>query len=116
MIAAPLTASLLADWGADVVKVERPKYGDHVRYFGAQHDGQGLYWKTLARNKRSVALDFRVPAGKELFKRWLPTFDVLIENFRPGTLERWGLDPDELRRINPDLVILRLTAFGQDGP
>jgi len=116
MIAAPLVASLLADWGADVVKVERPGYGDHVRHFGAQHDGEGLYWKTLARNKRSVALDLRTPAGQQLFRRWVTRFDVLIENFRPGTLERWGLDPAELRRIAPRLVILRLTAFGQEGP
>jgi crotonobetainyl-CoA:carnitine CoA-transferase CaiB-like acyl-CoA transferase len=116
MIAAPLTASLLADWGAEVVKVERPRYGDHVRHFGAQAHGEGLYWKTLARNKRSVALDLRTQAGQAIFRRWLPKFDVLVENFRPGTLERWGLDPAELRQIAPQLVILRLTAFGQDGP
>jgi crotonobetainyl-CoA:carnitine CoA-transferase CaiB-like acyl-CoA transferase len=116
MIAAPLTASLLADWGAEVVKVERPTYGDHVRHFGAQQSGQGLYWKTLARNKSSVALDLRTPRGQDIFKRWLPKFDVLIENFRPGTLERWGLDPGQLRAIAPNLVILRLTAFGQEGP
>jgi crotonobetainyl-CoA:carnitine CoA-transferase CaiB-like acyl-CoA transferase len=116
MIAAPLTASLLADWGAEVVKIERPRYGDHVRHFGAQAKGEGLYWKTLARNKRSVALDLRTGAGQAIFRRWLPQFNVLIENFRPGTLERWGLDPTELRKLAPGLVIMRLTAFGQDGP
>ncbi|WKN50298.1 CaiB/BaiF CoA-transferase family protein [Nocardioides sp. Arc9.136] len=116
MIAAPLTATLLADYGADVVKVEMPGPGDHVRRFGAQKDGQGLYWKALSRGKRSVSLDLRRPEGKELLRRWIGQFDVLVENFRPGTLERWDLAPDDLRAINPRLVVLRVTAYGQDGP
>jgi crotonobetainyl-CoA:carnitine CoA-transferase CaiB-like acyl-CoA transferase len=116
MIAAPTTAATLADFGAEVVKVERPGTGDPVRRYGPQKNGQGLYWKALARNKRSVALDLHVPAAQELLVRWLPRFDVVIENFRPGTLERWNLAPERLLAVAPHLVVLRVTAFGQDGP
>ncbi len=116
MIAAPLAASLLSDYGAQVVKVERPGAGDYVRKFGAQKKNEGLYWKTLGRNKRSVALDLHHLEAQNLLKRWIPKFDVLIENFRPGTLERWNLSPDELFSMAPHLVILRVTAFGQYGP
>jgi len=116
MIAAPLTASLLADYGADVVKVERPGVGDHVRRFGAQKDGEGLYWKTLSRNKRSVALDLHHPEAQSLMRLWVPQFDILIENYRPGTLERWELAPSALRHVSPRLVVLRVTAYGQAGP
>jgi crotonobetainyl-CoA:carnitine CoA-transferase CaiB-like acyl-CoA transferase len=116
MIAAPTTAATLADFGAEVVKLERPGVGDPVRRYGPQKNGQGLYWKALARNKRSVALDLHVPAAQELLVRWLPRFDVVIENFRPGTLERWNLAPERLLAVAPHVVILRVTAFGQDGP
>jgi crotonobetainyl-CoA:carnitine CoA-transferase CaiB-like acyl-CoA transferase len=116
MIAAPLTASLLADYGADVVKVERPGTGDFVRRFGAQKDGEGLYWKTLGRNKKSVALDLHSTEAQALMRRWIPQFDVVIENFRPGTLERWGLAPSELRQQSAGLIVLRVTAYGQAGP
>lgn len=116
MIAAPTTATILGDYGADVVKVEMPGTGDFVRRFGRQKDGQGLYWKALSRGKRSVALDLRRPEGRDLVLRWVEQFDVLIENFRPGTLERWGLAPADLRAANPRLVVLRVTAYGQDGP
>lgn len=116
MIAAPYTASILADYGAEVVKVEVPGTGDSVRRFGAQHRGQGLYWKALSRGKLSVELDLRYPATQDVVRRWIEQFDVVVENFRPGTLERWGLGPVELRAINPRLVVLRVTAYGQDGP
>jgi len=116
MIAAPLAATMLGDWGADVVKVEQPGTGDHLRRFGAQRLGIGLYWKALGRGKRSVALDLHRPEAQALLRRWVPSFDVLIENFRPGTLERWKLDPHDLLEATPGLVILRMTAFGQDGP
>jgi crotonobetainyl-CoA:carnitine CoA-transferase CaiB-like acyl-CoA transferase len=116
MIAAPTTAATLADFGAEIIKLERPGIGDTVRRFGAQRNGQGLYWKALARNKKSVALDFHTPKAQELLLSWLPSFDILIENFRPGTLERWNLSPDRLLQAAPHLVILRLTAFGQEGP
>jgi crotonobetainyl-CoA:carnitine CoA-transferase CaiB-like acyl-CoA transferase len=116
MIAAPLTASILGDYGAQVIKVELPGPGDTVRKMGVQRGGTGLYWRTLARNKESVALDLRKPAAQDLLLRWLPSFDVLIENFRPGTLDRYGLPAERLRAANPKLVIFRMTAFGQDGP
>ena len=116
MIAAPSTAAMLGDFGAEVVKLERPGSGDHVRRYGAQKNGIGLYWKALGRNKKSVALDLHVPAVQALLLRWLPQFDIFIENFRPGTLERWNLGPERLLGAAPQLVILRVTAFGQDGP
>lgn len=116
MIAAPTTASLLADYGADVIKLEQPGSGDHGRRYGAAKNGVGVYWKSLARNKRSVALDLHDAEIVALLLRWLPRFDVLIENFRPGTLEKWGLGPDVLLAAAPHLVVLRVTAFGQQGP
>ena len=116
MIAAPTTAAMLADFGAEVVKVERPGSGDHVRRYGAQKNGVGLYWKALGRNKHSVALDLHGARAQELVLRWLPQFDVFVENFRPGTLERWNLGPERLHATAPQLVILRMTAFGQHGP
>jgi len=116
MIAAPLAATLLGDWGADVVKLEQPGAGDHLRHFGAQRLGEGLYWKTLGRGKRSVGLDLHEPGAQALLRRWAPSFDVIVENFRPGTLERWNLDPQALVEQTPRLIVLRTTAFGQDGP
>ena len=116
MIAAPGTAAMLADFGADVVKLEKPGSGDHSRRYGARKNGIGLYWKALGRNKKSVALDLHAPAAQELLLRWLPQFDIFIENFRPGTLERWNLGPERLLAAAPHLVVLRMTAFGQTGP
>jgi crotonobetainyl-CoA:carnitine CoA-transferase CaiB-like acyl-CoA transferase len=116
MIAAPTTAAMLADFGAEVVKLERPGAGDAVRRYGPQHEGIGLYWKALGRNKRSVALDLHAPEAQALLLRWLPRFDVFVENFRPGTLERWNLAPERMLEVAPHLVVLRMTAFGQDGP
>jgi crotonobetainyl-CoA:carnitine CoA-transferase CaiB-like acyl-CoA transferase len=116
MIAAPTAAATLADFGADVVKIERPGPGDHSRRYGAQKDGIGLYAKALGRNKRSVALDLHHADAQALLLRWLPSFDIFIENFRPGTLEKWGLGPERLHAAAPGLVVLRMTAFGQDGP
>lgn len=116
IIAAPLTATLLADYGADVLKLEMPGQGDGLRSFPPFKDGKPLWWKAANRNKKFATLDLRTPDGLALFKQMLPRFDVLIENFRPGTLDRWGLSKDVLWSIQPRLVILRATAFGQDGP
>lgn len=116
IVAAPFAATLLADYGADVLKIEMPGQGDGVRAFPPFKDGKPLWWKTVNRNKKFATLDLRKPEGVELFKRMLPHFDVLIENFRPGTLDRWGLSKEVLWQIQPRLVILRATAFGQDGP
>lgn len=116
MIAAPIVSSLLADYGAEVVKIERPGTGDHVRNFGYQADGQGLYWKTLSRGKKSVALDLHLPEVQQLVRDWVPQFDILVENFRPGTLDRWNLAPTRLRQLAPRLILLQVTAYGQQGP
>ena len=116
IVAAPLTATLLADYGADVVKVELPGAGDGLRGFPPFKDGKGLWWKVANRGKRFITLDLRTPEGRDMLLGMLPEFDVLIENFRPGTLDRWGLDRETLWGANKGLVILHTTAFGQDGP
>ncbi|MEU8799951.1 CoA transferase [Spirillospora sp. NPDC048819] len=115
LFAGPLAATLLADFGAEVIKIEHPR-GDPVRGHGAQRDGVGLWWKMLGRGKKAVTLYLGSPEGQELFRRLAADADVVIENFRPGTLERWGLGPDELRKTNPGLVVARVTGFGQTGP
>ena len=115
LFAGPLAATLLGDFGAEVVKIEHPK-GDPVRSHGAQRDGVGLWWKMLGRNKKAMTLYLGSPEGQQLFRRLVADADVVIENFRPGTLERWGLGYDELKEINPRLVLARVTGFGQTGP
>lgn len=116
MISGPTAGRLFADFGADVVKVERPEAGDHLRHFGPQADGHGVWWKYLARNKRSVTLDLATPDGATVFADLVSEADLLVENFRPGTLERWGVGPETLRETNPGLVVLRVSGFGQTGP
>ncbi|WP_067857298.1 CaiB/BaiF CoA transferase family protein [Nocardia shimofusensis] len=115
LFAGPLAATLLGDFGAEVVKIEHPR-GDPVRSHGAQRAGVGLWWKMLGRNKRSVTLYLGSEQGQEIFRRMVAEADVVIENFRPGTLERWGLGYEELGAINPGLVLARVTGFGQIGP
>ncbi len=116
LFAGPLAATFLGDFGADVIKVEHPRRPDAARGHGPAKDGVNLWWKTLGRNKSTVTLDLGKPQGAELLLALAAQADVLIENFRPGTLERWGLGPDELHAVNPSLVIARVTAFGQFGP
>ncbi len=114
--AAPFGASILADFGADVIKVELPKVGDNLRRMGTFYQGTSLWWLADNRNKRAITLDLRKPRGKELFKRLVAVSDVVIENFRPGTLEEWGLGYDDLKLVNPQIILARLTGFGQSGP
>lgn len=116
MLAAPLAGTMLADHGADVIKIELPGRGDEMRSWGYQKDGKGLYWKLISRNKRLVTLDLRTNEGREAFLSLLGDADVLMVNFRPGTLERWGLGDDVLRQAKPDLIVLRVSGFGQTGP
>jgi crotonobetainyl-CoA:carnitine CoA-transferase CaiB-like acyl-CoA transferase len=116
ILAGPLCCQILGDFGAEVIKVEHPVYGDSLRGHGVQVDGVPLWWKEVARNKRTVGLNLGDPAGADLLCRLAQGADVLVENFRPGTLERWGIGPEELHRRNPGLVVLRLTGFGQNGP
>ncbi|WP_328519709.1 CaiB/BaiF CoA transferase family protein [Kribbella sp. NBC_00359] len=114
LFAGPLAATFLGDFGADVTKIEHPSRPDAARTHGASKDGVGLWFKTLGRNKRLATLD--LSRGREVFLELVRSHDVLVENFRPGTLERWGLGPDVLLEANPRLVIARVTAFGQVGP
>ncbi len=117
VIAAPFCATLLAEFGADVLKIEHPLGGDVLRRFGTPSArGDTLTWLSESRNKRSVTLDIRKPEGVELFKRLVAETDVVCENFRTGTLEKWGVGWDVLREINPRLVMLRVTGYGQTGP
>ena len=116
ILAAPSCATLLADYGADVVKLELPGAGDGARDFPPFKDGKSLWWKAINRNKKFITLDLRQPEGLALFKRMIAGFDVLVENFRPGTLDRWGLTREVLWELQPRLVILRATGFGQTGP
>ena len=116
VIAGPFAAGMLGDFGADVLKVELPGSGDPCRAIPPHKDGKPLIWKVTNRNKKAVTLDLRKPEGVALFKRLVPRFDVLIENYRPGTLDKWGLDKKILWELAPKLTILRLTGFGQTGP
>lgn len=116
LFAGPSAAMMLGDFGADVIKIEHPRRGDPARGHGASVDGVGLWWKTLSRNKRAAAVDLSQPDGQRVLRRLAERSDVLIENFRPGTLERWDLDPAGLLELNPRLIVARMTGFGQVGP
>ena len=116
MIAGPFAGRILADLGAEVIKVEAPGNGDPLRDWKHLHDGTSLWWRVQSRNKRVVTADLRRPEGQALVRALVDKSDVLLENFRPGTLERWGLDPAALRAERPELVIVRVSGFGQTGP
>jgi len=113
--AAPISAMLLGDFGAEVIKVEHPR-GDPARTHGWNREGHGLWWKVISRNKRTMTLNLGRPEGQDILRRLMADADVLVENFRPGVMEKWGLGPDQLLDVNPRLVMLRVTGFGQDGP
>lgn len=115
LLAAPMIATILGDFGADVIKVEHPK-GDSLRQWGGTKQEASLWWKLLARNKKSITLNLSTQKGQALFKRLVRQVDILTENFRPGTLERWGLGYEELAKINPRLIMVRVTGYGQTGP
>lgn len=116
VVAAPFGATLCADHGADVVKLELPDGSDALRSLQPVKEGVPLWWKVANRGKRGITLDVRKPRGRELFLQMLPSFDVLVENFRTGTMDKWGLDIETLHRANPRLIVVRLTGFGQTGP
>ncbi|WP_026402793.1 CaiB/BaiF CoA transferase family protein [Actinomadura rifamycini] len=117
LLAGPFCGQLLGDFGAEVIKIEPPGAGDPMREWGREKPhGKSLWWPILARNKKSVTLNLRTSEGQALARRVIAQADVLVENFRPGTLERWGLSPDELRAENPRLIVTRVTGYGQDGP
>ena len=116
IVAGPSTGKYLADFGAEVIKVEHPTTGDTTRNMGFKDSGVALWWKLIGRNKKPVTLNLSHPKGQDLARRLCADADVLIESFRPGTLERWGLGPEVLEGINPRLVVLRISGFGQTGP
>ena len=116
LIAGPFAGKTLGEFGADVVKIEPPGAGDPLRNWRLIKNGTSVWWQVQSRNKRSVAIDLRAPDGQQLARQLIAEADVLIENFRPGTLEGWGLSPDELHALNPGLVILRISGYGQTGP
>lgn len=117
LLAGPFVGRILGDFGAEIIKVEAPQRGDTLRDWGTAHvDGRGLWWPIQSRNKKLITLNLRVAAGQALLKRLIAEADVLVENFRPGTLEKWHLSPDELWEVNPGLVIARVSGYGQTGP
>jgi formyl-CoA transferase len=115
-IAAPTAGRLLADFGAEVIKVERPGTGDELRNWRLHKGNTSMLYRTLNRNKKSVVLDLRTDAGRQAVLALVAKCDILLENFRPGTLEKWGLGPEVLNQANPDLIVTRISAFGQTGP
>jgi len=117
LLAGPFCGQLLGDFGAEVIKVEDPGAGDPMRQWGREKShGLSLWWPVVARNKKSITVNLRTPEGQHIVRELVAKADVLLENFRPGTLERWGLSPEELWKINPKLVVTRVTGFGQTGP
>ncbi|TNC22064.1 CoA transferase [Amycolatopsis alkalitolerans] len=117
LLAGPFCGQLLGDFGAEVIKVEDPKGGDPMRQWGRERPyGKSLWWPVVARNKKSVTANLRSGAGQDIVRRLIESADVLVENFRPGTLERWGLSPEKLWELNPRLIITRVSGFGQTGP
>jgi len=117
LVAAPFASTLLADFGAEVIKTELPGAGDPARHMAPMtEDGRSIWWKTVSRNKKSVTLDLRQAEGQALFKRLVQEVDVVVENFRPGVMDAWGLGWEELRAINPRLIMARQSGYGQDGP
>src|SRR5438105_5021297 len=115
-IGAPFAATLLGELGAEVIKIEQPGVGDFMRTIPPLEDGVSLWWAVEGRGKKSVTLDLSKPRGQEVLRRLVEHADVLVENFQPGTLERWNVAPDALRRINPRLIVSRVSVYGQDGP
>ena len=116
LIAGPFAAKTLADFGAEVIKIEPPDHGDPLRKWRMLKDGTSVWWQVQSRNKRSLALDLRTPEGQQLVRQLAQEADVLIENFRPGALEGWGLSPEVLMASNPRLIVLRISGYGQTGP
>lgn len=116
VIAGPFGAALLGDFGADVIKVEMPGTGDSGRNMGPLYEKKSIRWATFARNKRSVTLDLRKEEGKDLFLKLVAQSDIIVENFRTGTFDKWGLDYETLKKANPKIIVIRVTGYGQTGP
>lgn len=116
VIAGPFCGALLAGFGADVIKIEKPKTGDPLRVWRKMHNGTSLWWLSMGRNKKSVTLDLTQPKGQEIARRLAAKVDILVENFKPGTLEKWGMGYEDLRALNQGLIMVRVSGYGQNGP
>ena len=116
LLAGPFTGCLLGYFGAEIIKIEPPKSGDPIRGWREVQDGTSLWWHSLGRNKKSVTVDLRTPEGIEIVRKLIDSADVVIENFRPGTVEKWGIGPDVFKQSNPNLVYARISGYGQTGP
>jgi formyl-CoA transferase len=116
LVAGPLCARMLGDFGAEVIKIEAPEGGDQLRQWRKMYDGTSLWWYVQARNKKSVTLNLRSPEGQEIVRKLAAEADIVVENFRPGALEKWNIGWPQLSAVNPGLVMVRLSGFGQDGP
>ncbi|MGI9333402.1 MAG: CoA transferase, partial [Gammaproteobacteria bacterium] len=116
LIAGPFAGSILAYFGAEVIKVETPGAGDPLRNWREVRNGTSLWWRSMGRNKKCITLNLREERGRELARTLAEQVDVLIENFKPGTLEKWNMGPDVLEAVNPGLIVARISGYGQDGP
>ncbi len=116
VIAGPFCAGLFADYGADVIKIEQPGSGDSCRGMGPRLDGESLRWSCMARNKRNITLDLRKPEGKEVFLKLVKDADIVVENFKPGVIEKWGIGYDVMKSVNPKIILARISGYGQSGP
>lgn len=116
LIAGPFSTKILAEFGAEVIKVEPPKTGDPLRKWRKLHNGTSVWWGLQSRNKKSITLDLHSPEGQDIVRRLVKDTDVIVENFRPGTLEKWGLGFEQLKAINPKIIMLRISGYGQTGP
>ncbi|MCK6257357.1 CoA transferase [Fictibacillus sp. KIGAM418] len=116
LIAGPFAGRLLADFGAEVIKVEPPGKGDPIRKWRMLHEGTSLWWYVQSRNKKSISLDLRKEEAQEIIRELAKEIDIIIENFKPGTLEKWGIGYDDLKKYNPSIIMVRVSGYGQDGP
>src|SRR5699024_2776232 len=116
VIAAPYGATLLGDFGSEVIKVEKPGEGDPLRDLGPYYENEGLRWPGMSRNKKSLTLDLRKKRGQEILKKIAKKSDIVIENFRTGTLEKWNIGYEDLKEVNPNIIMIRVTGYGQTGP
>ena len=116
LIAGPFAGRLFAEFGAEVIKVEPPSTGDPLRKWRLLKDDTSLWWYVQSRNKKCITLNLREKEGQEIIKKLAKEVDIIIENFKPGTLEKWGIGYDELKKINPKIIMIRISGYGQDGP
>ena len=116
LIAGPFAGRLMADFGAEVIKVEPPGKGDPIRNWRLLYEGTSLWWFVQSRNKKSISLDLRKTEAQEIIRELTKEVDIIIENFKPGTMEKWGLGYEDLRKINPKIIMVRVSGYGQDGP